>query len=360
MSEYRLTQLLKGHCASVLCCKIQGESNIVASGAEDGSICLFDIESGALITRCAEFPEPDVTSIAFHPSESHRVFTACGAEVVEFDTRAMPTNFSDGTVKRYPFSAEEINGIDIHASGNYLAAADDSGDIMVIDLNRGASLQRLHGIHTNIASSTLFSRYSDDEVLSGGLEGKLICWDFKNGACIWSRKMGGEEEVQMLNPPMVHSFDMPGGKVEDQLWPGLTAAARGDGVIWVGFGQGIDGGSGSESEPSTPHESRGEPRVGDGNGEDYVLLGPSLGGHSSCVSCVKFMGEGRRLVSGSSDKRLVGWDWLAACEGEEDENPRVWVLAHGEKVNALDVGQGDLQALVVGDVGVDVSVYHPV
>lgn len=157
-------------------------------------------------------------------------------------------------VLRLELCSDEINKISIHKSGVHLAAADDSGDVIVVDLNRNTATRRLAGAHTNICSSALFSPYVDSELVSGGLDAQLVGWNFEDGQLIWKRTMGGESGGQVFNPPLVHDVAVPVVEGIEQKWPGLVAAARGDGVVWVGFGQGLpsDYESDSETEGTEP------------------------------------------------------------------------------------------------------------
>lgn len=55
-------------------------------------------------------------------------------------------------LQRYEYNREEINGIALSASRQFLAAADDAGEVAVIDVRVGALYKRLRGGHANIAS----------------------------------------------------------------------------------------------------------------------------------------------------------------------------------------------------------------
>lgn len=153
---------------------------------------------------------------------------------------------------RFGLSSEEINRISIHPNGHLLAAADDSGDVMIMDLNHNTPFQRLTGIHTNICSSTTFSPYAESELISGGLDARLVGWNFEDAQLLWKCTMGGESEAQVYNPPMVHDVAVPIVGEMEQKWPGLVAAARGDGVVWVGFGQGLPSDSESDAGAQLP------------------------------------------------------------------------------------------------------------
>lgn len=152
-------------------------------------------------------------------------------------------------------SNDEINQIDISPSGRFLASADDSGDTTLMDLDTGTSYRCLSGIHENICSTVAFSSRSEAELISGGLDCQIVGWNYERNETMWCRKMGCEFGGQVYNPPMVHCVASPLLSPDQDKWPGLSAAARGDGSIWVGFGQGFCSYSEDVSDPGEAGES---------------------------------------------------------------------------------------------------------
>lgn len=82
---------------------------------------------------------------------------------------------------QHSFNAEEVNCIAVSANGRIVAAADDSGEIAVIDIAAKSLIRTLKGGHTNIASGVLFPKDREWQVLSGGLDSQLMLWDFSSG-----------------------------------------------------------------------------------------------------------------------------------------------------------------------------------
>lgn len=154
---------------------------------------------------------------------------------------------------RLKLSKDEINQIDISPCGKYLAAGDDSGEVMLTNIDANSSHLCFSGVHDNICSSVVFSSWSDAELISGGLDCQIVGWDYELKEAIWHRRMESEPGSQICNPPMVHCVATPLLDPEHEKWPGLSAAARGDGSIWVGFGQGFCG------------DSEDDPDLGDSN-----------------------------------------------------------------------------------------------
>ena len=58
--------------------------------------------------------------------------------------------------QRYTLNAEEVNQIAVNAAGSFLAAADDAGEVAIIDLKSHSRRKRLRGGHSNLCSSIAF------------------------------------------------------------------------------------------------------------------------------------------------------------------------------------------------------------
>ena len=128
--------------------------------------------------------------------------------------------------------------------GDLLAAADDSGQVAVVSLSSRALVKTLRRQHTNIASCVAWRPNRAGELLSAGLDSRVIAWDAPNGrvrrdaaasrlpgsavltsaahrrrswdtaevlAEVEARESGaaahssGGEQLQMCNPPLAHS-----------------------------------------------------------------------------------------------------------------------------------------------------------
>ena len=83
-------------------------------------------------------------------------------------------------VRRYEHSAEEVNHIAVAPRGNLLAAADDSGQVAVVSLGSHALVKTLKRQHTNIASAVAWRPNRAGELLSAGLDSRVIAWDAPN------------------------------------------------------------------------------------------------------------------------------------------------------------------------------------
>lgn len=60
----------------------------------------------------------------------------------------------------------------VNRKGTFLAAADDSGEVKIVDLATGSVFKTLRGVHTNICSGVQFHPKKSWEVVTGGLDAK--------------------------------------------------------------------------------------------------------------------------------------------------------------------------------------------
>lgn len=112
-------------------------------------------------------------------------------------------------VHTFTCNKDEINEVSFHPSGKYICAGDDSGEVKVLDIDDKKLFQTLNGEHDNICSTAVFSVTKKWELLSGGLDCKLLRWNFSIGRLVGATVVpedldeGGNCTV---NPPFVYSI----------------------------------------------------------------------------------------------------------------------------------------------------------
>ncbi|RWW01904.1 hypothetical protein GW17_00035029 [Ensete ventricosum] len=193
-------------------------------------------------------------------------------------------------LETYSYNKDEINQISFSTKSNFLAAADDSGEVKICSCVQFVPWKPWTGIN-----ELLKIRMAEpDSNITNGNAG------------------------QFFNPAFVHSIAVP----EVDMLPGLNkvcAAARGDGVIDV-----IDlevelanmkSKSSSIAKRSQPRSRKSDAQSANTMGQvlrKRTQLDYSLGGHTAGVSCVSFslFGErGKFLISGGNDASVKLWDW---------------------------------------------------
>ena len=107
---------------------------------------------------------------------------------------------------------EEINQIVVNKKGEFLTACDDSGEILIIDVESSRKCKTCRR-HDNICSAVVFNPRRPWEIISGGLDCQLISWDFSRAKLLSSMNMSdvqsssqSDNSSYSINPPMIHTL----------------------------------------------------------------------------------------------------------------------------------------------------------
>lgn len=201
---------LSGHCDSVCCCEILAPRKLLISGGEDGLICLADLSSQTSVGAVHQSAGEAVTALCPSPLDEHTVYAAAGKAVLALDLRKGLD--STALLGSAAVNVEEVNALAATmASGGWLAAGDDAGEVAVLSLpslsealasssGAGGSSGRpskpqyktLRRGHANICSAVAFRPHRPGELLSGGLDSRLLRWDFARLRPLQAWDLGGE------------------------------------------------------------------------------------------------------------------------------------------------------------------------
>ncbi|CAM6124500.1 unnamed protein product [Calypogeia fissa] len=360
---------IRGHTGSILGCVTSPNSpDEVVTCSEDGSVRVFDLRSQSCATAHQCLGGESVASISLNPGNSTELYAAAGAVVYCLDRRL---GSSGRELQRYDFNLDEINQVAVNQKGSYVAAADDSGEIKVIDVHNCRLYRTLRGGHTNICSAVQFHPQKPWEVISGGLDSKIVKWDFSKGKYVRSVNLVADNANvgQLCNPPFVHALAIPESNGSGDSGR-VVAVARGDGAIEVydlGFEslkpvvrKGLKNKKGNQQNSSGQGESGGPALMVNGL---RCHFDTEHGGHSTAASSVAFAAFGaneRFLVSAGNDMLIKGWNWRSSPDGCQADNGSGLVLniQHGKKINWLSTIDRQSGNLVVADTSKVLSVYH--
>ncbi|GJN38048.1 hypothetical protein PR202_gb27056 [Eleusine coracana subsp. coracana] len=254
-------------------------------------------------------------------------------------------------LETYNYNRDEINQIAVSSKG-FLAAADDSGDVKIVSTIQKCLYKRLREAHaslflsdlsTDLQLRTIRSLEAMDSdtfylaVITGGLDSKLIAWDFSKGRTLFSIDYGSPElqngsssssAGQCFNPAFVHSVAVS----EESTLGGLhkvCAVARGDGAVDVVDLEYELASVKSKGHSRAAGSTMGSKGTDHGDGKSNhshvkrIHLDYAMSGHTAAVSCVTFsaFGEkGKFLVSGGNDASVKLWDWSKGFSSEPDSN----------------------------------------
>lgn len=150
---------------------------------------------------------PNITCVCQNPRDQHQLAVSVSSSVACYDVRNLSI-----PVQVYSYNSDEINEVCFHPTGPYISACDDAGEVKVINTDTHRLFKTLSGHHSNLCTCAKFLPRKPWEVVSGGMDCKVVRWDFSR-----PRRIGevftqcASEEVQsenlFINPPMVHSLD---------------------------------------------------------------------------------------------------------------------------------------------------------
>ncbi|XP_058092671.1 cellulose synthase A catalytic subunit 8 [UDP-forming] [Magnolia sinica] len=370
---------LKGHNDAVTCCVAsRATPGTIFSSGEDGCVCYFDLRcKDAVFTM--EVGKVPVSSICFKAGNEDVIYASLGTEIKGFDVH-MASSWKP--LESYNYNKEEINQIAFSAKSSFLAAADDSGDVKIIDTRQQCLYKTLRAAHTSICSSVQFLPWKPWEVITGGLDSKLVMWDFSRGRPYKVVDFGmpdmdncesSSNANQCFNPAFVHALAVLEADMLDGVAK-ICGVGRGDGVVDVidiEYELAV-----AKSRSSSQLKKGSQPRSRDSTvqGANAATLDPNqgkrlhldyaVGGHTAAVSCVAFslFGErGKFIISGGNDAFVKVWDWSKYSDNRgsgcsSDLLPLS--IDVRKKVNWLCTTTADSENLVVCDTSKVMKVYN--
>ncbi|XP_061171521.1 WD repeat-containing protein 53-like [Saccostrea echinata] len=190
-----------GHSGSILCVDIF--EDIIVSGGENGDLCQWNGDGHLLCKHTEE--STDCTSVLISQLKKDVIYAAFNDTVKIFNAGDLTS-----PLDAFSYNSDEINQIAVDEKEKYLAASDDAGEIKVIDLGEKKLYKTLKNKHTNICASVCFRPKKPWELFTGGLDSKLIHWDFSRHKCLNMFDMNElnnpfeTTDSYMVSPPFVH------------------------------------------------------------------------------------------------------------------------------------------------------------
>ncbi|NXG11226.1 WDR53 protein, partial [Sakesphorus luctuosus] len=272
-----------GHSCPVLCLNVSAEG-LVVSGGERGELTLWD-GGGSPAAQLRLPGQDDVTSAVFSTHRPSTLYASHGETISVLDTRSLQE-----PLERFHVNEEEINCLSLNDTDGFLAAADDSGAIKIVDLESKKVTRSLR--HSNICSSVAFRPQRPQSLVSCGLDMQVMLWNLQKARPLWTTNLqecGTEEESphsggQLFNPPLAHSLSVAS-------CGNIFGCGAQDGKVRIFRVTGV----------KFEHELEFQ-------------------GHSLGVSQVLFMPEAYWLLSGGNDGKVLLWD-VGSEVGKQQKSP---------------------------------------
>ncbi len=317
-----LVRTLVGHSGSVNACTVTPDGRRVVSGSEDGTLKVWDLESGRV-----------VATLEGHAGEVR----ACA---VTPDGRRVISGSEDGTLKVWDLEsgrvvatlrghAGSVNACAVTADGRAVSASED-GTLQVWDLERGRVLAVLQG-HTGWVRSCAVTA-DGRRVVSASVDGTLKVWDLERGFEVatleghtdWVRACtvtaDGRRAISASADQTLRVWDLERGQVlatlegHANLVEACAVTADGRRAISASYDRTL--------------------KVWDLESGQVLA---TLEGHTAAVSACAVSPDGRRVISASADRALKVWDLeggraFATLEGHAGAVSACAVTPDGQRV----------------------------
>ncbi|KAH6582616.1 hypothetical protein BASA60_001861 [Batrachochytrium salamandrivorans] len=208
-----------GPVSALALSQTQGSSIIVqqpvlASASEDGTVKIWDIDSRSVVRTVDALPLLESTATA--AAAAALVMTAATSLLMmvlqPYALHGIPLIYSIRPWVHVFDAADDINKIDAHWNGSYVALADDSGSVHVLETaaTPHKPYRKLRKAHTNIATSVCFRPKRPWQLWSSSMDYSVIHWDYSKGSISESYKYDPLPQTniesdslfaQGLNPP---------------------------------------------------------------------------------------------------------------------------------------------------------------
>lgn len=380
---------LRGHTKSILCidaCERSAESNVVLTGSEDCTARLWDLRTDRAqkcFAGCFNGEPVDSLSLGPRSIQEHLVYMGSGGNVYIFDLRR------EGILDRQPIAIAgvipegedtDVNAISVHPKGHRLAVASDDGGVHMVDLasvlananvaqlpgapppsplrssqnldssQEGVQLpevntsatRRLSWGHENIASSVAFrpAPISSDDLISGGFDCELVLWEHSSGRRKTHRSVAGEASLG-VNPPFVYdsAYACSGRAV---------ICATGDGAVslWeAGSLLPLARKDAHSSFTSCVHVPTGTNAIDHPSGSGVSVSVAFSGGNDGKINAwhIQETPKSSKQKAKNGKKQTGAGDDVASAgagNGVGTDLVSLWVLDHGDKVNAIATWAG--------------------
>ncbi|KAG8707874.1 hypothetical protein FRC09_001564 [Ceratobasidium sp. 395] len=275
------------------------DSRRIVSGSRDGTVRIWDAETGDTVLDPLIGHSGEVLSVAFSP-DGHWIVSGSEDETIRLwdaeagRARGGPLRGHKGSVLSVAFSP----------NGRHIASGSLDDTARTWDTETGQSTLVLSG-HSDVVWSVAFSP-DGRRLVSGSGDHTLRIWDAETGASVLKPLLGHSDGVfAVAFSPDGHHIVSGSEDNSVRIWDAKTGQPL------------LDPLQGHSNYVNSVAFSANSRLIVSGSGDSTVRIwdaqtgaavGPPLDGHSGGVQSVAFSSDGSRVVSGSYDKTVRIWD----------------------------------------------------
>lgn len=174
MKKETCLKYFQAHKGSVLCVAMSPDGKEIASGGEDGSLYIWDFQTGGLIKQIVSQKEA-ILSVCFHPKEKQiAIGTERGISLWNTQTAENLCSLEHSCW---------INAIAFDPIGLYLAYGGYDNSVFLWNIKEQKKALSLYG-HTQEITCLDFSQ-EHNKIASGSGDHTIRVWDLQEGKCLW-------------------------------------------------------------------------------------------------------------------------------------------------------------------------------
>jgi len=327
-------RVIEGHRAPIRALVVlSDDEGRIASGSDDGTVRIWDIDTGLTVAILEESSAP-ITSLNTFTAQGEQFLTTATA-----NGNVAVWSLADNTLKyRLPQSAgrtQVTSAIDQEGNSVVITASTD-GVIRTWNHNTREPTSEI-AAHAGTIRALTTSKAPRPAIISAGADGQVKAWDLTTQAQLWN----WEE-----SPTWINSLtNIPGERYEQDR----IALGSDDGTTWIANPQTGTAAQLPGSNDSMVHAvtARAAPRglqivsgYGDRTAHLFAESDPRthsrLVGHSGSVRAVAILGGSRNsIVTAGDDKTIRVWDTSnRRTTVEPNQGHTDWVL--GIALTAID------------------------
>lgn len=300
--ESRIRREFRGHSDIVRSVAFSPNGDYVISGAEDGTIILWDISDGQKLHTFAGHSE-SVTAVDINRKSDLMVSASRSGQILLWNINKKSLvgefNVHNGTVTDIQFSP----------TGGRIISSSLDGTVIVLDTALGQEIHRLY--HESPVQSIAYSPNSET-IASGLSNGEIVIWDANSENIITTMVVHEEKTIWSLVYSPDNSLLVTGSEdasiaiIDTQNWIEIERLWGHDisPVLSVEFDNDMNLASASVDRSIVIWERQND---------SFNIINRFIG-HTRSVLDLSFSPDSSRLLSASEDQLIILWDLFNGAE----------------------------------------------
>jgi len=289
---------LRGHQNMVFSVAIDPDGEHIISGSQDGTVKVWDAETGSELRTLQHQHGATVWSVAFNRKTQRIV--SCDSSYAWGEIKVWDIATGKELMTIRDKDVLSVAFVTFSPDGNQIVSCSDKV-VKVWDAATGTQAMTLIGHNNNVVSVAVSP--DGKRIVSGGADNMIKVWDASTGTELMSLRGHRRGVNSVAFSPDGKRITSGGFDTTIKVWDVSTGAelmtiqghsARICSVVFSPDGKYIASGSYDNTI-----------KVWDAATGDEIM---TLRGHSSAVSSVAFSADGKHVVSGGLDKTIKVWD----------------------------------------------------